>query len=119
MKSWSKLLALTLALVALLVAARASYAGSQDFQLFNRTGADIHALYISPSAAEDWSEEMLNGRKIDNGADVLVTFSPAEQAELWDIWVEDAEGNALYWREIDLITATQIILEADGVARIK
>lgn len=119
MKSWTKMLGLALALVALLATARAAFAGAQDFQLFNRTGADIHALYISPSAAEDWSEEMLQGRKIDAGADVLIVFDPSEQAELWDIWVEDAEGNALYWREIDLITATQVILEDDGVARIK
>lgn len=119
MKNGLKLVVAALVCAALLLTAQAARAGAQDFLLFNRTGVDIHALYVAPSASEDWGPEMLDGRMIEAGADVLITFSPDVEAELWDIWVEDAEGNALYWREIDLITATEIILEDDGVARIK
>jgi hypothetical protein len=36
---------------------------------------------------------------------------------MWDIRVEDAEGNSIEWHDIDLITATQVILEDSGSVR--
>ncbi len=107
---------LVLALLALFLPARA---GDQDFQLFNRTGVDIHALYVCPSDQEDWDNELLGGKQLINEADVLIQFHPDTSAQMWDIRVEDAEGNFLEWHDVDLITAVQVILEPNGVARIK
>lgn len=107
---------MVLALLALVLPARA---GDQDFQLFNRTGVDIHALYVCPADQEEWDDELLGGKQLMNGADVLIVFDPDNSAELWDIRVEDSEGNFLEWHDVDLITAVQVILEENAVARIK
>lgn len=94
-------------------------AGPQDFKLYNRTGVDIYAVHVSPSDADDWQENLIEGAQVLNGADIDVVFAPDEEVEMWDIRVEDEEGNALYWEDIDLMKAYEIILEPDGKARIK
>ncbi len=110
-----------LALVFLLIVGLGpvAWSGPQDFELFNRTGVDIYALYVSPSAEEDWGEDLMDGAVLLNGGDLEIVFSPDEDVEHWDLLIEDEDGNALYWREIDLFSAYQIVLEPNGVARIK
>ena len=103
----------------LLCVGQAAWAGPQDFRLFNRTDVDIYHLYVAPSESEDWQEDVLGGAVLLNGADIDIVFAPDDDVELWDLRVEDQEGNFLYWREIDLMQAVEIILEADGTARIK
>lgn len=94
-------------------------AGAQDFELFNRTGVDIHALYVSPSGEDDWGEDLLDGRMIEAGATVEIQFSGAGDAEYWDLRVEDEEGNSLNFEAINLLEASQVILNEDETARIK
>lgn len=114
-------LLLTLAAVFVLaaVSSKPAVAGAQDFQLYNRTGVDIYAVYISPTGEEDWEENVMDGDVLLNGADILIKFAPGDQAQFWDIRVEDDEENYLYWEEIDLMSAYEVILNADGTARIK
>lgn len=100
--------------------AQAALAGPQDFTLYNRTNVDIHAVFVAPSESEDWEEDLMNGSVLLHGADIEITFEADDDAtQLWDICVQDQEGNSLYWREIDLLKAYEVILEPDGVARIK
>ena len=94
-------------------------AGDQDFQLYNRTGVNLHKVYVAPSNSVDWQADLLEGAVLLNGADVLVEFSPQTSARKWDIRIEDQSGNALEWEDIDLIQASEVILEASGRARIK
>ncbi|MGE0491872.1 MAG: hypothetical protein AB7S38_21855 [Vulcanimicrobiota bacterium] len=110
-----------IALTALLLGSlhQTARAGEQDFELFNRTGVDIYALYVSPSGTDNWEEDLLGGKVIQNGATVNIQFDGASEAELWDIRVEDSEGNALEFEEINLLEASQVILEEDHTARIK
>ena len=96
-----------------------AWAGPQDFKLYNRTGVDIYAVHVSPSDAEDWEENLIEGAQVLDGADIDVQFAPDEDVEMWDLQVEDQEGNALYWRDLDLMKAYEIIIEPDGKARIK
>ena len=116
MRSINSLVLLSLFLVTIVSAA---WAGPQDFQLFNRTGVDIYALYVAPSDSEDWGDDLMEGTVLKNGGDLAIEFAPGDEVELWDIWVEDVDGNALYWREINLMTAVEIVLEPNEVARIK
>lgn len=112
---------LALVLLALFLAAglHPALAGKQDFQLFNRTGVDIYALYIAPSGTEDWGENVLDVDVLLDGGDIGIEFDRSETAELWDVRIEDSEGEALEWDEINLLEASELILEADGSARIK
>jgi len=103
----------------LLTVYQAAWAGAQDFLLYNRTGVDIYALYVAPSESEEWGDDLMEGEVLLDGGELEIVFAPDEDSELWDVMVEDQEGNALYWRDINLFTATEIILEPNEVARIK
>ena len=104
----------------LLVAAfQTAWAGPQDFLLFNRTGVDIYGVYVAPSDSEEWGDDLMEGEVLQNGGDIEIVFAPDEDIALWDVMVEDQDGNALYWRHVNLMKAAEIILEPDEVARIK
>ena len=90
-----------------------------DFQLFNRTQVNIKKIYISPSNAADWDDDLLAGRMLLNGADVFIEFHPGASQTSWDIRVEDGEGGALEFEDLDLSTTEQVILNADHTATIK
>lgn len=110
---------LAVAGLAILTLAQAAQAGAQDFVLYNRTGVDIAQVFVAPTSSESWEENIMGSSNLLNGADIAITFDDRETESHWDIMVTDHEGNALYWRDIDLIQASEVILEEDGVARIK
>lgn len=106
-------------LLLLLTVFQPVFAGEQDFQLYNRTGVDIYSVFISPTGVDEWEEDVMEADMLLHGADIEINFDSDEEAEFWDIRVEDREGNALVWKKINLLEAYEVILEPDGVARIK
>lgn len=96
-----------------------AWAGQQDFQLINRTGFDIYAVYVSPSGVDDWREDVLGTEYLLNGGDITITFDGDETTRFWDISVQDSDGESLEFYKIDLKQAYQVILEPHGEARIK
>jgi hypothetical protein len=90
-----------------------------DFQLYNRTQVNIKKIYISPSNANEWEEDLLTGRMLVNGGDVTIEFHPDANETSWDIRVEDSDGGALEFEDLDLSSTNQVILNADHTATIK
>ncbi|HEV3471121.1 MAG TPA: hypothetical protein VG148_17490 [Pyrinomonadaceae bacterium] len=91
--------------------ARAAAAqGAQDFTLVNSTGVEIHALYISPHETDDWEEDVLGRDTLPSGESVEIKFSRAEKAALWDLRVEDKEGNAIVWENLNLLEISKVTL---------
>lgn len=84
--------------------------GDQDFTIVNKTGVTIAALYVSPSKENDWEEDILGQDVLANGESCEISFSPKEKAALWDIRVEDSEGNALIWYNINLLEVSKVTL---------
>jgi hypothetical protein len=84
--------------------------GDQDFTVVNKTGVVINSLYVSPSKEDDWEEDILGQDQLANGASVDISFSPKEQAALWDLKVEDSDGNALIWTGINLLEISKVTL---------
>ena len=110
------LIALSMTLVLLV---QPAIAGGQDFLLVNTTGVDIYKVYVSPTGEAEWQEDILGEEVLLDGEEVTVTFDRSEQAKLWDIRVEDDEGNALEFTEIDLFEVFQVTLREDGKAVLK
>lgn len=106
-------------LIGLAFSARMAFAGAQDFVLHNDTGVEIHELYVSPADTDNWEENLIEGQTIPGDGSCTVSFDPSHEAQMWDIMVKDSEGNGLYWRDVDLIQATEITLHPNGVAEIK
>ena len=94
-------------------------AGAQDFALVNQTGVEIHAVYVAPSATDNWEEDLLAGRVLKSGQTLNVTFNGDSDAALYDIRVEDEDGGSLEFSKIDLMRASVGTLGADNKAYLK
>lgn len=110
---------LTALSVALVLLVQPAIAGGQDFLLVNTTGVDIYQVYVSPTGEADWQEDILGEEVLLDGEEISVTFDRSEEAELWDIRVEDDEGNALEFTGINLFEVSQVTLRKDGKAVLK
>jgi hypothetical protein len=109
---------IALGVVAMIVTANAvARSGKQDFVLQNSTGVEIHELYVSPTAADDWEEDILGVDTLPTGESVKVTFDDREKNSKWDLKVVDSKGNSIEWRELNLIEISKVTLHyKDGKA---
>lgn len=99
------------ALVLLAMAAVGSAnAGEQDFTVFNETGVEIHRLYTSPHSSDSWDEDVLGEYTLPDGEGVEISFSPLEDAAMWDLRVEDADGNYITWENLNLLRISAVTL---------
>ena len=93
-----------------------------DFTLVNKTGVDIYKVYISPSEQDDWGKDVLDIDVLEDGESVELGFDKEEEAELWDLRVEDEDGTAIIWERLDLTEITSCtlkIVKGKTVAEIK
>ena len=90
-----------------------------SFTLHNRTGADLYKLYLAHHSSADWdeNEDLLGGAVMMNGAELTITLN--KEATSWDIRVESKSGGSLEWSDVPLNGSTDVVLEANGVARVK
>lgn len=96
--------------------------GAQDFTLVNRTGVEIYALHVSPHASDDWEEDVLGRDTLPDGATVDIKFSRDEKAALWDLRIEDKDGNHIEWENLDLLKISKVTLfykDGKGTAEVE
>ena len=105
--------ALCLSTILLLANSNTTLAGDQDFTLVNSTGVEIHALYVSPADQNEWGSDILGKDTLADGQSAEITFSPKEEAEKWDLRVEDGEGNSIEWSDLDLTEISKVTLNYD------
>jgi len=89
-----------------------------DFKLVNKTGYDIKAVYLSPTKAKDWGENVLENGLAD-GESVDIEFHPKAANTLeWDLMVswEDEDDPDVYWIGYDLSKISKITLKYDRKA---
>ena len=94
--------------------AQTSNAGEQDFTLVNKTAVEINALYVSPADKNEWGEDILGRDTLPAGETVEIEFDPEEEAEKWDLRVEDKQGNSIEWTDLDLTEISKVTLNYDG-----
>jgi hypothetical protein len=83
---------------------------SQDITVVNKTGFDIHALYMTPHKAKQWGEDILGVDTLARNDSVAIVFSRKEKAQLWDLRVEDADGAFIEWGQLNLREISSITL---------
>ncbi len=99
---------LLLALVATL------HAGKQDFTLINKTGFDLHEVYVSPHGSGDWQDDVLGHTVLPEGATVKINFERQIKGKDWDLKVVDKAGKATTWEKLDLLEISKVTLHFDG-----
>jgi hypothetical protein len=91
--------------------------GAQDFTVVNKTGVEIHELYVSPHSSDNWEEDVLGTDTLPSGESVEIKFSPKEKAKLWDLKVVDGKGNSIEWTRLNLLEISEVTLHyKDGKA---
>lgn len=111
------LLAISIVSLLLLANRQDALAGDQDFTLVNKTGVEIHALYVSPADANKWGKDILGKDTLEDGQSVEIKFHEDEEAEKWDLRVEDKDGHSIEWEDLNLMNINKITLHyADGKA---
>jgi hypothetical protein len=83
---------------------------AQDFLLVNKTGVEINALYVTPHNSDDWGEDILGVGTLAANDSADISFSRAEKAKLWDLRVEDADGEFIEWESLNLLTISKVTL---------
>jgi hypothetical protein len=90
---------------------------AQDFTLVNETGVEIHKVYVSPHDSNDWEEDILGRDTLPTGQSVDIKFNRTEKAANWDLRVEDSQGNAIEWENLNLLKISKLTLHyKDGKA---
>ncbi|MDB4930441.1 MAG: hypothetical protein JWM10_2925 [Myxococcaceae bacterium] len=88
--------------------------GLQDFTLTNATGIDIYHVYVSAADDDAWGEDVMGRDVLSDGEEVEIEFAGNEDQELWDIKIDDSDGNEIFWRGFNLAAVAQITLYWDG-----
>ena len=91
-------------------AAPAARGARQDFTLVNSTGVEIHKVFISPHDKDEWGEDILGRDTLPSGQSGEVTFNRDEKAAMWDLRVEDSQGEAIEWENLNLLEISKITL---------
>ena len=91
-------------LIALIVAAGQISAQRSEhaFIVVNKTNVIINALYVTPHSAKDWGEDILGTDVLDVDDDVGIVLNRKESSKLWDLRIEDGEGNFIEWDRLSL-----------------
>lgn len=84
----------------------------QDFLLVNRTGYDISEVYISPSKADDWEEDILGSEdNLDDGDEKMIRFKRVGKTCMWDLKVVyDDDDSSAVWHDINLCEVSKITI---------
>ena len=102
------------AAMAVAFTAGTAQAGDQDFTVVNKTGVEIHHLFVSPSSKNNWEEDILGEDTLPDGEELEIEFDTEETAELWDIKIADGEKNSIVWTQLNLLQISKVTLIYDA-----
>lgn len=85
-------------------------AADQDIVLVNDTGLTIDSVFISSVSTNDWEEDILGVEILKDGEEAEINFHPDEEECNWDLMIKDEEGDAIYWRNLNLCKISKITL---------
>ena len=78
--------------------------------LTNFTGTAFSAVYLSPSSALDWQENLLVASTHNDGDTLDIQFDPNESNMEWDLKVQGIDGHYAEWKNLKVDGASEITL---------
>ena len=70
--------------------------------LKNKTGSDLHRLYVSGSGREGWGDEILRGTVLKNDNQLTLVLTVDKNNLKWDIKAYDSDGTSVEFRNLDI-----------------
>ena len=111
-----RFLSMAVAAFILTLSASAALSGPQDFTLVNGSGSNICYVYISASNNENWDSDVLGAEEcMAPGESMAVSFNAGDQP-MWDLRVEDENGNYEDYRGFNLNEISTITINGGGQA---
>lgn len=77
-------------------------AGTQDFDLDNRSGHTIERIFVSPVSTDSWENDVLGRFVLPSGYTKHVTFSPDYRGCHFDVKVVFSDGSSLTDWDVNL-----------------
>jgi hypothetical protein len=103
------LLTLGSAFALVLVLAQSAFADPRDFQLNNASTVDIAYVYVSPSATNDWGDDIMGTGVLPSGQSVNVSFGKFDGSTCqYDVKVIGTSGEEGYLYKVDLCSVTNV-----------
>src|SRR5262249_37332309 len=104
----------TLAAAVVLTPPALAQSAKQDFTLVNATGYELKALFVSPSKADSWGEDILGQDVLEDGKAANIHFSPKASTCKWHLKVvyTDDDSTAI-WQSINLCEVDKITIHYD------
>lgn len=114
LKALVAIVALSVMLVPAALAQRQNFVtaanqNKQDFTLHNETGLEVKEVYISPTAAENWEEDILGTDTLETGDSVNISFTRRRE-DMWDMKVVFRSGKSNVWTKLNLSKITDVTL---------
>ncbi|HEX6715716.1 MAG TPA: hypothetical protein VF088_01320 [Pyrinomonadaceae bacterium] len=81
-----------------------------NFTVNNFTGTSFRALYLSPSFASSWQENVLAGCELKDGDALDIKFDPNDRNVEWDMRIEGIDGHYAEWKKLKLAGVSEITL---------
>ena len=105
-----RLLLTSVSAAALLLAiAQSAFADPRDFQLQNNSAVDIAFVYVSPSATDNWGDDVMGTDVLKSGDVVNLSFRAFDGETCnYDIKVLGAGGEEGYLYKVDLCTVSVV-----------
>lgn len=86
----------------------------QDFTLVNKTGYELKEVYVSPTKADDWQDDVMGQGTLGDGERVEIKFHRAEKSCKWDLKVVyTVDDSSAVWHNIDLCSIEKITIRYD------
>lgn len=85
-------------------------AQADNLTVVNKTGFEIHALYMTLANAKEWGADILGVDTLVRNDSVTIVFTKKEKAKLWDLRVEDKDGAFIEWVNLDLRGVSSVTL---------
>jgi hypothetical protein len=102
-----------LAAGAALLAATPALADQRDFRLVNRTGYVVSEVYVSPSATDNWEEDVMGTDTLAKDASVNISFNDRGKACLYDMKLVHDDGDTATWTKINLCEVSVVTVRYD------
>lgn len=100
--------------VALTMVPSAAMAGSDDYGIINKTGADITHLYVSAHEEDNWGDDILGRDVLENGEECEIEFDKDDDRCAWDLKITEESGKSWVVMNVDLCKYTKISFMKQG-----
>jgi hypothetical protein len=108
---YTTMIAAVITAAAVLAAPAMAQEAKQDFTLVNKTGYVISEVYVSPSKADDWQEDVMGQDVLDDRGSVDISFHRSEKTCHWDLKVVyKVDSTSAEWHDFDLCSVSKITI---------